>query len=261
MVVVYDHLRGEPRGKLKKNTASKPAVAEYSEVASGNPAEAIREAVGGAQEEIKRSTVLGDCIDCNLCVAVCPTGIDIRNGTQLECTNCTACIDACDEVMVKVKKPKGLVRFDSMTGVEAGKRKIFTTRVYAYTAVLAALLALDIFLLARRGDVESIILRSPGQLYQQKDDTHLTNLYTFILINKSTKELPVTMQLATSGGQITMIGKAPGSIPKGGKVEGAFFIEMPIDQLASRKTPVVIDIFSNGKKIDEVDTNFMGPGK
>ncbi|HOY04825.1 MAG TPA: FixG Ig-like domain-containing protein [Saprospiraceae bacterium] len=261
MVVVYDHLRGEPRGKLKKNTAPSTTVPEYSEVASGSPAEAIRQAVGSAHEEIKRTAVLGDCIDCNLCVAVCPTGIDIRNGTQLECTNCTACIDACDEVMVKVKRPKGLVRFDSMTGVEAGKRKIFTTRVYAYTAVLAALLALDIFLLTRRGDIESIILRSPGQLYQQKDETHLTNLYTFILINKSTKELPITMQLATPGGQITMIGKAPGSIPKGGKVEGAFFVEMPTELLASRKTPLVIDIFSNGKKIDEVDTNFMGPGK
>ena len=262
IVVAYDFVRGEPRGKLKKSAAPKPAVAELAGVGVANPAEEIRAAVGSASQEIKRSTpVYGDCIDCNLCVAVCPTGIDIRNGTQLECTNCTACIDACDEVMVKIKKPKGLIRFDSMTGVEAGKRKLFTTRVYAYTAVLAALLALDVFLLARRGEIESIILRSPGQLYQQTDETHLTNLYTFILINKSTKELPVTLQLASPGGRINLIGKAPGSIPKGGKVEGAFFIEMPTELLASRKTPLKIDIISNGKVIDEVDTNFMSPGK
>ncbi|MBY0433272.1 MAG: cytochrome c oxidase accessory protein CcoG, partial [Cyclobacteriaceae bacterium] len=78
IVVAYDWLRGEPRGKLKKN-----------QVAEGH----------------------GDCIDCKLCVHVCPTGIDIRNGTQLECVNCTACIDACDDVMLKINKPKGLIRY------------------------------------------------------------------------------------------------------------------------------------------------------
>lgn len=250
IVVAYDHVRGEPRGKLKKTAAL-----------SSDPVQNIRAAVGAAPTAADRrpSTGLGDCIDCKLCVAVCPTGIDIRNGTQLECTNCTACIDACDAVMDKIERPRGLIRYDSMTGIESGRRKLFTPRVYAYSAVLVALLALDVFLIARRGIVESIILRTPGMLYQQKDETHVTNLYNYTLINKTAKEMPVRLEPATPGAVIQVVGNAPGSIPKGGKIEGAFFVEMPIDLLKNRKTPIRIEITSNGKKIDEVQTNFMGP--
>ena len=259
IVVAYDHVRGEPRGKLIKEKPAEPP----QPVQFGDPVQQIRATVHTAtsNDHTPAATVkAGDCIDCNLCVAVCPTGIDIRNGTQLECTNCTACIDACDVVMDKIGKPRGLIRYDSMTGVESGRRKIFTTRVYAYSAVLLALLALDIFLIARRGIIETIILRSPGQMYQEKDKTHLTNLYTYVLINKTNKELPVELKMATSGGRIQIVGQAPHSIPKSGKIEGAFFVEMPADQLSGRKTSLKIEIISNGKKIDEAKTNFLGPG-
>jgi cytochrome c oxidase accessory protein FixG len=251
IVVAYDHVRGEPRTKLKKE---KPAPAEYRD-----PVQGIRATVGTAPATFSNAKV-GDCIDCKLCVAVCPTGIDIRNGTQLECTNCTACMDACDAVMAKINRPLGLIRYDSMTGIETGRRKILTPRVYAYTAVLVALLALDVFLIARRGTIETIILRSPGQLYQQKNESHLTNLYTYVLINKSNKELPVQLEPSTPGAVIQVVGKPPVSIAKGGKIEGAFFIEMPEHLLKGRKTPIKIEIISDGKKIDEVETNFMGPG-
>jgi cytochrome c oxidase accessory protein FixG len=224
IVVAYDHVRGEPRSKRKRTETA--TTANLKTNGSNSP--------------------VGDCIDCGLCVRVCPTGIDIRNGTQLECTNCTACIDACDDIM---------------TGIETRKRKIFTTRVYAYTAVLVALLALDVVLISSRGIVESIILRSPGMLYQQKDETHLTNLYTYVLINKTSTELPVQIQISTEGGKIQAVGKEASTIPKGGKIEGAFFVEMPTDKLLGRKTPINIEVLSNGKVIDKVKTNFMGPTK
>lgn len=256
MVVAYDYKRGEPRGKLtrEKKAAETPnnGVAGH---AATDPAQQIQAAVHGA------SHPLGDCIDCKLCVAVCPTGIDIRNGTQLECTNCTACMDACDAVMDKIKRPRGLVRYDSMTGIEAGKRRIFTPRVYAYTGLLVALVALNVFLISRRGVLESIILRSPGQLFQEKDAQHLTNLYTYVLINKSPKSYPVQLTTPTPGAHIQIVGQMQDSIPKGGKIEGAFFVEMPKDQIKGRKTPIVIEVYSNGKKIDAVETNFMGPGR
>lgn len=258
IVVAYDHVRGEPRTKLKKGkTEEAPQPVEYRD-----PVDAIQYSVGTAPSSLKTANTtprVGDCIDCKLCVQVCPTGIDIRNGTQLECTNCTACMDACDAIMTKINRPTKLIRYDSMTGIESGFRKIFTTRVWAYSAVLVALLSLDVFLIARRGIVETIILRSPGQLYQQKDDTHLTNLYTYVLINKTTKALPLQLQTSTPGAKIQIVGQAPGSLGKGEKLEGAFFVEMPGDQLTGRKTQVVIEVMSNGEKIDEVKTNFMGP--
>lgn len=256
IVVAYDHLRGEPRGKLKKGSPGE------SEHATPNPIESIRNSVNGSAATLRIGAdgqPKGDCIDCKLCVAVCPTGIDIRNGTQLECTNCTACMDACDQIMDKIDRPRGLVRYDSMTGIESGKRKIFTPRVWAYSGILFALLALDVVLIANRGIVESIILRSPGQLYQQTDDTHLTNLYSYVIINKSGKEMPFSLRMATPGARMNWIGHTHLAIPKAGKADGAFFVEMPQDQLTGRKTQLIIEVVSGEKVIDRVKTNFMGP--
>ena len=241
IVVAYDFMRGEPRGKIKKH--------EHASVNANNPIQVIREV----------ARPLGDCIDCKLCVAVCPTSIDIRNGTQLECVNCTACIDACDEVMDKVSRPRGLIRYDSMTGIESGKHRIFTPRVWAYSAILLLLVGFDVYLLVKRGMVETIILRSPGQMYQKRDETHLSNLYTYTIINKTPQALPVELVSSTPGVNIELIGQPIEPILKGAKSQGAFFIVMHKDSLNSRTTPIVIDVYSGGKKIDEVKTNFMGP--
>ncbi|MBK6930326.1 MAG: cytochrome c oxidase accessory protein CcoG [Saprospirales bacterium] len=255
IVVAYDYGRGEPRGKLVKTK-----VPASGEATAANPDEKTQMAVAQQAVSAGDTRAFGDCIDCRLCIAVCPTGIDIRNGTQLECTNCTACIDACDAIMDKVERPRGLIRYDSMTGIETGRRKIFTPRVLGYTGVLLALLILDVLLIANRGIVETIILRSPGQLYQQKDESHLTNLYTYTIINKSTQDLPVELHLVSPKGAIQIVGQAPGIIGKGSKKQGAFFVELPAAQINSRKTPLEIEILSGGKKIDAIKTNFMGPG-
>jgi cytochrome c oxidase accessory protein FixG len=259
IVVAYDHMRGEPRTKLKKSSDTSTQSVQLL----NDPVRQIQAAVAAppAPVQYAAASKTGDCIDCKICVQVCPTGIDIRNGTQLECINCTACIDACDAVMQKVNRPTGLIRYDSMTGIETGSRKIFTTRVWAYSFVLVALLALDVFLISQRGVVETIILRSQGQLYQQKDSTHLTNLYSYKLINKTSKTLPVTFQAVTPGAKIQVVGKFPDSLQKGEVAEGVFFVEMPDAQLTGRKTPVTIQVLSKDKKIDEVTTNFMGPNK
>lgn len=237
IVIAYDPKRGEPRGKIKKQKTGDPAF----------PLPVV--------------TPLGDCVDCNLCVAVCPTGIDIRNGTQLECVNCTACIDACDEVMDKVGRPRGLIRYDSMTGIESGYRRLFTPRVMAYTAVLALLVLADVVLLVDRSSVEAIILRSPGQMYQTVDDHHVSNLYTYQLINKTPASMPIELHLTTAGGEIKFIGTPPDSLRKDKISEGALFVTMDLEHLTGRKTPIVFEVYSNGKLVDHVKTNFMGPGK
>ncbi len=241
IVVAYDFVRGEPRAKLRKSNALSNSAVQAISHGNGSPRTA------------------GDCIDCKLCVAVCPTGIDIRNGTQLECINCTACMDACDQVMDKVGRPRGLIRYDSMTGIETGRRRIFTPRVMGYTAVLLLLIAVDVALFMGRGLVETIVLRSPGQTYQEKAPDRFTNLYTLTLINKASRDLPVELRLVSPSGAVQMVGQPIAHLRKGEVYKGAFFIELEKKQLAGRKTPVILEIWSQGERIDRVKTAFMGP--
>lgn len=243
IVVAYDYERGEPRGKVKK----KPKK---------NPLESIQASVASPVEKIE--TQLGDCIDCKMCIAVCPTGIDIRNGTQLECVNCTACIDACDEIMEKVDRPLGLIRYDSEKGIRERKQKLLTTRVLAYSAVLVALLVLQGFLLANRNDVDVLLLKSPGTLYQEVDDNTLSNLYNYQIINKTAKVFPIEFRLKSGVGKIRTVGPSP-TTKKNGVTKGVVFIELPKDQLTGYSTEFKVEILSDGIVIDEVTTNFLGP--
>lgn len=232
IVVIYDWLRGEPRGKIRKNK--------------------------NKEEDQKE---LGDCIDCGLCVQVCPTGIDIRNGTQLECVNCTACIDACDEVMEKIGRPTGLIRYDSYTNIEEGKSKIFTPRVFAYSAVLAILIIFQSFLFTTRSEIESLLLRTPGMLYQEVDENHISNLYNYQLVNKTNEDITnLEFKLITEGGVIKTVGEIP-DVPKMEMVKGALFIEMEKSKLENRKNKLKLELYSNGELIDKLNTNFLGPVK
>ena len=196
VVVAYDYLRGEPRGKIKK----KP-------VAKKNPLTSIQASVASPVEKIE--TQLGDCIDCKMCVNVCPTGIDIRNGTQLECINYTFCICSYGGIMKKVDRPLGLIRYDSEKGIREGKKKIFTYRVMAYSAVLVALLVLQGFLLANINDVDVLLLKSPGTLYHEVNETNLSNLYDYQIINKTAKVFPIEFRLKGGIGEIKIVGPQP----------------------------------------------------
>jgi cytochrome c oxidase accessory protein FixG len=227
IVVAYDWLRGEPRGKLKKN----------------------------APDPEK-----GDCIDCKLCVHVCPTGIDIRNGTQLECVNCTACIDACDEVMVKIGKPKGLIRFASYNSIKEGVKKLFTARVAGYSAVLIALVVLLSFMVATRSDIETTILKVPGTLFQRTDDGKITNLYNIEFVNKTFTDIELTLKAESpTGVSIRKVGDQGIVVPAGDLYKGVWFIEIPADKVTSAKMLVRIGVYKGEKKIETVKAKFVGP--
>ena len=226
LVIVYDWLRGEPRAKGKRVEGDKK----------------------------------GDCVDCGLCVQVCPTGIDIRNGTQLECVNCTACIDVCDEVMVKVGKEPGLIRFDSINGVESGERKVMTPRAWAYTAILTLLLGIVITLVSTRAKVETIFLRMPGQLYQ-KQGTTITNAYNFTLINKSDEDMSLYMQLVSpEGATIEVAGGDTVHLVPEAIVHGAAIVGIERADLEDEKAKIEVAIFNDqGVELDRIKTNFLGP--
>ena len=281
VLVSYDFVRGEPRGKIKKGrktnspTAEKDCKNSCDHCASGKkcPTEDIVGKIAalatgdgtvlGANPTIfpkAAPSAKGDCIDCKLCVQVCPTGIDIRDGVQLECVNCTACMDACDEVMEKIGRPKQLIRYDSLNGIETKKRKIFTPRVLAYTAVLTVLMVINIAMLGSRSDVEAVILRTPGMLYQKVDEHRISNLYNYQLFNKTNRDLPLEFRLKNSHGQLKLVGQPP-TVSKSAMAEGAFFIELDQRVLEGRKNEIFIQVFHQDKLVDEVSTNFFGPGK
>jgi polyferredoxin len=278
IVIAYDFIRGEPRGKLKKQTEplrKEPCTngcPDCAECAAANNLvknieNNIREATNITPsvskpletQNPKLETPTGDCIDCKLCVQVCPTGIDIRNGTQLECVNCTACIDACDEVMVKIDKPKGLIRYDSLKGITERKRQIWTPRVAAYSAVLVLLLGIDGFLFSRVKDIEVNIFRTSGQMYQVVDNQHIKNLYNYQITHKLNRELPIKFKVKDGLGVIKLVGSETPSVSKGKMGEGAFFIEMDNAKLTGMKTTLYVEIYAEGKLLDKVKTSFLGP--
>jgi cytochrome c oxidase accessory protein FixG len=229
IVVAYDWLRGEPRGKIKKE----------------------------ASILIKK----GDCIDCKLCVHVCPTGIDIRNGTQLECVNCTACIDVCDDVMLKIGKPKGLIRLASFSSIQNGIQKILTPRVMGYSVVLVALLVFLSFMIATRAEVETTILKVSGTLYQQRDNGIISNLYNVEYVNKTftEKKIELRIESPTMAGLVKPDGKPVVVVAPGGLLKVIYFIDIPAAKITSSSTTVYVGVYSDGKKIERVKVKFIGP--
>ncbi len=222
ILVAYDYVRGEPRGKLSDKTNDK-----------------------------------GDCVNCHACVRVCPTGIDIRNGTQLECVNCTACIDACDEIMDHVNKPKGLIRYASENGIALKEQMTYTWRLKLYTLVLSLLLIFLGVLLVTRADVAARIMRTPGQTYQLLAHDRISNLYNIKLVNKTRKNIHLDLKLENMKGEIKQVGVV--DVPKESYFQTSFFITLKNEQLKSRKTKVKIGIYENGKRMDVLSAIFLGP--
>lgn len=228
IVVAYDFVRGEPRGKMSKN-----------EPASTPPK--------------------GDCIACGLCVQVCPTGIDIRNGTQLECINCTACIDACDEVMVKIGRPKKLIRYDSIEGITQKKPLRFTARIAAYSTVLVLLLGLLTYFLLSRKEVEMTVFRTQGLLFQQPDSLTISNLYNLEIVNKTNAKLDLVLKV--KNGTVKMVSQDTRiSVAGQGTVKTSFFILIQKKDIHSYKTKLKIEAYdANGKLITDAETSFASP--
>lgn len=235
IVIAYDNVRGEPRKKFKKDE--------------------------GWENR-------GDCIECYQCVEVCPTGIDIRNGIQLECVNCTACIDACDDIMEKINKPRGLIRYASLNSIEKSIRSApggnakwkFTTRAIGYSALLTVLVTVLVILLLNRTDFSATILRTAGLLYQEQPNDMISNLYDLNMVNKTFNEIPVTLKLENIEGELKLVGNQIVMEPQG-NVDAKFLVLLPKIELTKMSTPIDIGIYSGNKLIKKVSTSFLAPMK
>jgi len=232
IVVAYDYKRGEKekgRKKFRKN-------------------------------EDRQDLGYGDCIDCFQCVHVCPTGIDIRNGTQLECVNCTACIDACDHIMEKVNLPKGLIRYASEDNISKKATFKFSARLKGYTAVLVVLTGILTGMLFLRNDLEANILRLPGQLYERKEGNIISNVYTYKLVNKTSATISnVHFELMSHPGTITLVTHSNFEVPAEELAEGTLFIEINNAALNGDKDKLIIGVYSGDKLIETTNVRFLAP--
>lgn len=167
-VITYDPGRGEPRGARSRKSGGK-----------GH----------------------GDCVDCSLCVQVCPTGIDIRDGQQYECIGCAACIDACDRVMEKVGSPRGLIRYDTLNGMEKGWskaqlwRRVFRPRVLVYSAILLTVTGLLFTHIFTRVPLKLDVMRDRGALLREVKNGVIENVYRVMIINSAEQQRSFTLSV------------------------------------------------------------------
>jgi len=235
IVIAYDNVRGEPRKRFKRDE--------------------------GWENR-------GDCMECYKCVEVCPTGIDIRNGIQLECVNCTACIDACDDIMDKVKRPRGLIRFASLNSIEKSIRSAsggnskwkFTPRAIGYSVLLTVLVTVLTILMINRTDFSVTVLRTAGLLYQEQPNDMISNLYDLNMVNKTFNKIPVELKLENISGELKLVGRDI-IMEAQGNVDAKFLVLLPKDELTKMSTPIEIGIYNDNKLIKKVSTSFLAPMK
>lgn len=227
IMVTYDPRRGEPRGRIAHATE------------------------GAAQT--------GDCIDCHQCVTVCPTGIDIRNGIQLECVNCTGCIDACDGVMDRVGRARGLIRYASHASIAAGRSPLVTARTAGYAAVWLVLIAATTIVIGSRRDVDVLLLRQPGTLFATLADGELANFYQVQAFNRTARPAAFTIEVASPrGATVTLLG-AVNKVDGYGQLDGRVVVSVPPASLTGASTPVRFVVRTDRGGEQQVDSAFLGP--
>jgi cytochrome c oxidase accessory protein FixG len=200
LIISYDVGRGERRGARKKS-------ADY------------------------KTMGLGDCIDCDLCVQVCPTGIDIRNGLQYECIACGACVDACDSVMDKMGYARGLVRYSTQNAIEHRRVRILRPRIMIYATILLAIATLFIVALISRNPLNVDVLRDRNALYRETADGGIENAYTLKLTNKDERAHVYSVRVETPIALESRLGTG---------AAGEFATEISVDAQALASVPIVL---------------------
>ena len=229
LIISYDEERGEPRGSRKRTE---------------DPAE----------------KGLGSCIDCQLCVQVCPTGIDIREGLQYECIACAACIDACDSIMDRMNYPRGLIRYTTENALHHKKSSIFRPRVLIYATILIALIAVLVGSLATRTPLILDVIRDRNTLYREADAGFIENIYTLKVINQHHESREFDLEVSGIEG-IALDGVPDPLVVAGGEV-----LSLPVRVRAHRDNAYgIMNIEFGITAIDDPgvavreDSRFLGP--
>lgn len=233
LAVSYDPNRGEPRGKRSKNKAK------------------------AAEQE-----ALGDCVDCSMCVQVCPTGIDIRDGLQYQCIGCALCIDACDDIMEKLDKPKGLIRYTTENELAGGKIHLMRPRLFGYAFLLIVMIGMLGYNIVTRTPFKLDIERDRGSLYRTTVNDTIQNSYTLKLINMSQE--PKRYQLSIEGlDGIKIMGKTDFDLNVNELKEVSLNLEIDpsVTKTKASKTDIefIISETDTGKEIAREESRFIAP--
>jgi cytochrome c oxidase accessory protein FixG len=227
MIVAYDPNRGEPRRTVKERRAT------------GEDG--------------------GDCIHCGACVVTCPTGIDIRDGLQMECINCTQCIDACDAIMDKVGKPRGLIRYSSQAELHDEGKQVLRPRVVIYPAILAIAVGLLVVLLANRAPADVTVLRGIGTPYAELPDGQISNQLRVKIVNRS--EGSRTYRIEFPGGDRLQVIAPNGvlALDPGETETATLFVNAPRDVFVDGGLPVTLRVVDGEGFVKDVPYRLLGP--
>ena len=225
LIVGYDAGRGEPRARWRK----------------------------------KEERTAGDCIDCNLCVSTCPTGIDIREGLQMECIHCTQCIDACDDVMGRVGLDRGLIRYTSQAELETGKLSFLRPRLVVYSAILLVMLGTFAFSLAGKQTADVTLLRGLGAPFTILPSGEVSNQIRIKIANRAPEERTYLIELDAAG-DLTMIAPENPLIVAPGETEmTGLFITAPLSAFAEGEAAVTLTISDSIDFSEQIQYRILGP--
>lgn len=230
LIVSYDRGRGEPRGK---GSRKKPGTAQ-----------------------------LGDCIECNMCVDTCPTGIDIRDGLQMECIACTQCIDACDRVMVRVGKSPGLVRMTSQTRMEGEKGRLFRPRVIVYPTLMLILICAFGVVLAGKQSADVTLLRGLGRPFTELTEGEITNQLRVKIKNRSSEDADYTIAIvdgATARLTPSSRDENPMRVPAGKSYTGSIMVSVPRSVFVDGRHDIRLHITDEKDFSEELTYRLLGP--
>lgn len=237
LIVSYDPKRGEPRARRSRQALQEEAAGVF-------PAQ-------------------GDCIDCGACVRTCPTGIDIRDGLQMECIACTQCIDACDAIMDRIERPRGLIRYTSENALAAGVRpRIVRPRVFVYAALLVLIVSLFTLALSSRGSYDVNLGRSVGDPYTVLPDGQVANRLRFRLRNMTSAAATVTIEVTEpAGAQLRIVGPSPVPLDPAEMKRLEVWVVAPQEGFVSGQQIARFGVdFSDGHR-EEVSFPLLGPSK
>ncbi|ARA92131.1 cytochrome c oxidase accessory protein CcoG [Rhodothermaceae bacterium RA] len=224
LIVSYDEQRGEPRGKGKKREG------------------------------------LGDCIDCFACVRTCPTGIDIRDGLQMECIACTQCIDACDEIMDRVGKPRGLIRYTSERALAGERTRIVRPRTVIYTLLMLVVGTLFTVALVSRGQYDVNVVRAQGEPFVVLPDGQIANRLRFRVRNQTPKATAFTIDVAApSGARVQPVGVMPVPLEAGQMSRFEAWIIVPPEAFTNGTVESTLVVTFDDGTVEEMTFPLLGP--